>query len=182
MLKDSPSGYGLLSILLHWVCALLILFLFGLGVYMTGLGYYDEWYHKGPALHVSLGLIVFALMALRILWRWINPTPSPLGHQAVQLVAAQGVKWLLYLAIFCVLISGYLITTAEGKPASLFDWLHIPALTRLTASQVDLAGKIHEYCAWGIIALVVLHVLGALYHQFVVRDRTLVRIFKPVKK
>lgn len=182
MLKDSSAGYGLISIAIHWISALLILFLFGLGIYMTGLGYYDDWYHKGPALHISLGLIVLLLMLVRIIWRILNPTPSALGDQRMQLVAAKLVKLGLYLAIFAVLISGYLITTAEGKPASLFDWIYFPSFTTLSANQVDLAGEIHEYLAWGIIALVVLHVAGALLHHFVMRDRTLVRILKPVKK
>lgn len=182
MLKDSSAGYGLISIIVHWLSALLILFLFGLGIYMTGLGYYDDWYHKGPALHISLGLIVLLLMLTRVTWRLLNPTPAALGDKPMQLLAAKLVKWGLYLAIFVVLISGYLITTAEGKPASLFDWIYFPALAELSAGQVDLAGELHEYLAWGIIALVVLHVAGALVHHFVVRDRTLVRMLKPVKK
>jgi cytochrome b561 len=182
MLKDSSAGYGLISIAIHWLSAVLILFLFGLGIYMTGLGYYDDWYHKGPALHISLGLIVLLLMLIRIIWRILNPTPVELSAQKLQRGAAKLVKLGLYGAIFIVLISGYLITTAEGKPASLFDWIYIPSLTTLGPNQVDLAGEIHEYLAWGIIALVVLHVAGALLHHFVMRDRTLVRMLKPVKK
>src|SRR5690606_15885721 len=73
MLKDSTAGYGLFTILLHWVSALLIFFLFGLGVYMTGLSYYSPWYHKGPALHISLGLVLLLLMVLRTCWRCIYP-------------------------------------------------------------------------------------------------------------
>ncbi|MFC3114553.1 cytochrome b [Cellvibrio fontiphilus] len=182
MLKDSSTGYGLIAILLHWSSALLILFLFGLGIYMTGLGYYDDWYHKGPALHISLGLIVLLLMLVRVIWRLLNPTPVALGDKPAQLMAAKLVKWALYLAIFVVLITGYFITTAEGKPASLFDWIYFPSIAELSASQVDLVGELHEYFAWGIIGLVVLHVGGALLHHFVIRDRTLVRMLKPVKK
>lgn len=68
MLKDRPQGFGLVTILLHWVCALIIVFLFSLGLYMTSLSYYDDWYHKAPSLHVSLGLILFLLMVLRLVW------------------------------------------------------------------------------------------------------------------
>lgn len=182
MLKDTAAGYGVISIFIHWLSAMLTLFLFGLGVYMTGLGYYDDWYHKGPVLHISLGLTLLLLMLARVTWRILNPTPVALGDKPMQLVAAKLVKWGLYPAIFMVLISGFLITTAEGKPASLFDWIYFPAIAELSASQVDLAGEVHEYLAWAIIALVVLHVAGALVHHFVVRDRTLVRMLKPTKK
>ena len=182
MLKDSSGGYGLVSILIHWISALLILFLFGLGVYMVDLTYYDDWYHKGPELHVSLGLLVLLMMVGRVVWRIINPTPIDLPAKPVQQKTAKLVKLALYLFIFVVIISGYLITTAEGQAASMFNVLKFPVIIQLSSANVDLVGEIHEYFAWAIIALVVLHALGALFHHFVMRDRTLVRIVKPVKK
>lgn len=182
MLKDSRSGYGLLSIAIHWVSALLILFLFGLGVYMVDLGYYDDWYHKGPELHISLGLVVVLLMLVRVIWRIANPTPVELSAKRTQNIAAKIVKLGLYAFIFIVLISGYLITTAEGQPASMFNLIKFPVLTELSSQNVDLAGVVHEYLAWGIVLLVVFHAAGALFHHFVIRDRTLVRMLKPVKK
>lgn len=183
MLKDSAAGYGLFTILLHWVSALLIFFLFGLGVYMTGLSYYSPWYHKGPALHISLGLVLLLLMVLRILWRWINPAPRALpSYSRATLLLSRLVKYLLYGLIFIVIISGYLITTADGKAASLFDVIHFPSFIQLSAANVDRAGLIHELLAWGIVIVAALHALAALIHHFVMRDRTLIRMLKPVKK
>ncbi|HSC66196.1 MAG TPA: cytochrome b [Cellvibrio sp.] len=182
MLKDSSSGYGLVSILIHWISAILILFLFGLGIYMTGLSYYDDWYHEGPELHVSLGLVVLLIMLLRVVWRILNPAPVDLSAKRVQNLTARLVKLGLYIFIFVVLVTGYLITTAEGQPASMFGLIKFPVLTELSSQNVDLAGELHEYLAWGIVLLVVLHSLGALFHHFVLRDRTLVRIVKPVRK
>lgn len=182
MLKDSRNGYGLISIVIHWVSAVLILGLFGLGIYMTGLSYYDDWYHKGPELHISLGLIVLLIMLTRVIWRIINPTPVNLSEKRIQNLAAKLVKLGLYTFIFIVLVSGYLITTAEGQPASMFNLIKFPVLTKLSSQNVDIAGALHEYLAWGIVILVVLHTVGAFFHHFVIRDRTLVRIIKPVKK
>jgi cytochrome b561 len=182
MLKDSSNGFGLISILIHWISGVLIIFLFGLGVYMVDLTYYDDWYHKGPELHVSLGLVVLLIMLLRIVWRIINPTPVDLPMKPAQQITSKLVKLALYLFIFVVIATGYLITTAEGQAASMFNLIKFPVITQLGSANVDLAGEIHKYLAWGIIALVVLHALGALFHHFVMRDRTLVRILKPVKK
>jgi cytochrome b561 len=182
MFKDTPGGYGLIAILIHWISALLILFLFGLGIYMTGLNYYDDWYHKGPELHISLGLVLLLLTIWRVLWRLVNPTPVDLPAKAVQKLSAKLVKLGLYTFVFIVLVSGYLITTAEGQPASMFNVMHFPVLIELSSQYVDLAGELHEYLAWGIIVLVVVHTLGALFHHFVMRDRTLVRMLKPFKK
>lgn len=182
MLKDSHLGYGLITILLHWMSALTIIFLLALGVYMTGLGYYDEWYHKGPALHISIGLLLFFIFTFRLLWRTVNTTPAALIANQKANMAAGLIKILLYLLTFVVLISGYLITTAEGQAASIFDWIYIPATVKLNAQGVDTAGKIHEFFAWGIVVVAVLHGGAALVHHFFLHDRTLMRMLKPVKK
>ena len=55
-LRNTASGYGLMAILLHWLVALVVFGLFTLGVWMTGLTYYDEWYKTGPYIHKSIGL------------------------------------------------------------------------------------------------------------------------------
>lgn len=183
MLKDSSFGYGLITILLHWITAILVIVLFSLGVYMTGLDYYSPWYHKGPALHVSLGLLLLGLMSVRILWRTGNQNPAPLpGINARTQLAAKLVKVLLYLLIFTLCGTGYLITTAEGQAANFFDLLGVPATLQLSADNVDLIGEVHEYCAWSLVVIASLHGLAALLHHFVKKDRTLVRILKPVQK
>ena len=179
MLKDSHKGFGLITIAIHWISAILIIFLFGLGIYMRGLSYYDDWYHKGPELHISLGILLFIIIVLRLLWRAGNATPDNLSHHQAANLAA---KLTLYGLIFIVLISGYLITTAEGVAASMFEFIKIPALIELSAAKVDLAGEIHEILAWAIILLAGVHAAAALLHHFLMGDRTLVRMLKPVKK
>ncbi len=180
MLKDSKSGYGLITIILHWVCAPLIIFLFGLGVYMRGLDYYSPWYHRGPELHIALGLLVFALMLLRLLWRKSSTEPDTIPTiSKSNLLAAKIVKILLYLGVFTICISGYLITTAEGSGAAFFELFSVPSIVELSANNVDLMGAIHKYCAWGLMGIVALHAAAALFHHFIKRDKTLVRMLKP---
>jgi len=183
MLKDSTSGYGLVTIVLHWVCAPLIIFLFGLGIYMRGLDYYSPWYHRGPDLHIALGLLIFALMFLRLLWRKSNQNPNaiPTISQS-NLWAASIVKVFLYVGVFIICISGYFITTAEGTGASFFGLFSIPASVEFSANNVDRLGAIHKYCAWGLMGIVILHAAAALFHHFVKRDKTLVRMLKPTDK
>lgn len=179
MIKDTPQHFGLVSILVHWFSAIAIIFLFALGLYMTSLSYYDEWYHKGPSLHVSIGLLLFFATLLRILWRLFNTTPVALYNKRTANLAAKFIKLTLYFLIFMVAITGYLITTAEGQAARIFDWFGIPVTVELTASQVDLAGEIHEYGAWLIILIATLHAAAALMHHFVFKDKTLKRIIFP---
>lgn len=183
MLRDSSSGYGLVTITLHWACALLIFFLFGLGIYMRGLDYYSPWYHKGPALHIALGILVFALMLFRLFWRTRGPQPDDIPDMSKpSKQAAWLVKILLYTGVFVICLSGYLITTAEGDAASFFDLFNIPASIKLSSDQVDLAGKLHKYIAWSLVFIAAAHAVAALFHHFFKRDKTLVRMLKPAGK
>lgn len=183
MFKDSRSGYGLVTIVLHWVTALLIIFLFGLGLYMVDLDYYDPWYHRGPALHISFGLLLLLLMLMRIIWRLINPQPAPLPtYSRTTHLLASGMKYLLYLCIFVAIISGYLVTSADGKPPTMFGLIDFPIIMRLGPDGVDQAGLIHELLAWAIVSLSLLHAAAALRHHFMIGDRTLMRILKPIRK
>jgi cytochrome b561 len=179
MLKDTSQSFGIISIIFHWFSAITIIFLFALGVYMTGLGYYDEWYHKGPALHISIGILLFFATLLRLIWRKANIKPVNLSHNKPANIVATLIKIFLYCLIFIVAITGYLITTAEGQAAEVFNWFGIPASIELNADQVDLAGEIHEYAAWLIIIIATLHAGAALMHHFVFKDRTLKRMIFP---
>jgi cytochrome b561 len=183
MLKDSASGYGLVTIILHWTCVPLIFFVFGLGVYMRSLDYYSPWYHRGPELHIALGLVIFALMSLRLLWRSRSTAPDPISTiSKSNLLAANAVKIVLYFGVFFICVSGYFITTAEGSGASFFGLFNVPASLELSASNIDRAGLIHKYLAWGLIGIALLHAAAALFHHFVKRDKTLIRMLNPANK
>jgi cytochrome b561 len=179
MLNDSPKSYGLLTILLHWVCASLIIFLFGLGVYMRGLDYYSPWYHRGPELHIALGLIVAVLMSLRLIWRVKSTSPSPIPTiSRANILAATLVKIALYAGVLLICTTGYFITTGEGDGAHFFDLFSVPAVTTLSADSIDLIGALHKYMAWGLMGLVALHALAAVFHHVIKKDKTLIRMLK----
>lgn len=174
--RNHRDGWGIVALTLHWLSALTILGMFGLGLYMTSLDYYDPWYRKGPDLHRSIGVLLFVATALRLLWRRLSPAPAPLpNHKPWERFLAKLVHALLYMLLFALMISGYLITTAEGKPVQVFDWFSVPATLTLE-HQEDIAGKIHLALAWSLIGLALLHAAAALKHHFIDRDRTLMRM------
>ncbi|MFA5626470.1 MAG: cytochrome b [Thiohalomonadaceae bacterium] len=177
-LRNDAKRYGLIAVLLHWLVALAVFGLFGLGLWMTSLTYYDPWYRDGPALHKSIGVLLFATMILRLIWRWLSPPPPALSsHNPLERLAAKAVHLLLYLLLFAVMISGYLISTADGRAVEVFGLLSIPATLTSIPEQEDIAGAVHLYLAIGLIGLVVLHAAGALKHHFLDRDNTLKRMF-----
>ncbi|HKM36425.1 MAG TPA: cytochrome b [Thiopseudomonas sp.] len=176
--RNSSNQYGLVSVAIHWLVAVAVFGMFGLGLWMTGLTYYSEWYRTAPALHKSIGVTVFALMFLRVLWRLFSPAPSALSSHSprVRFFSRLG-HGLLYIVIFTVLLSGYLISTAQGRGVSVFGLFEIPAFFSGLPDQADIAGAIHFYMAWGLVVLAGLHGLAAVKHHVLDRDDTLKRIF-----
>lgn len=181
MLKNSTQGYGLIAIVIHWLVALAVFGLFALGYWMVDLGYYSDWYQTAPMLHKSIGLCLFSVMLFRLGWRLINPKPHGLSnHQAWEKTLAKLGHLALYLLLFCLMISGYLISTADGRAISVFGWFDVPALLSGLPQQEEIAGDVHEILAWSLIALSAGHALAALKHHFIDKDSTLSRMLKPV--
>lgn len=180
MLKNTPNGYGWVSIALHWVMALALLGLFGLGLYMVELTYYDPWYRQSLNWHKSIGILLAVTWLVRVLWRLSNTTPGVIADKRWQVLAAHAAHWLLYLLMLALFVSGYLISTADGREIDVFGWFSVPA-TVTGDNQEDWAGEVHEWLAWSIIALVVVHAAAAIKHHVIDGDDTLKRMFR-VKK
>lgn len=176
-LKNSEHNYGWLAVVLHWLVAVVVAGLFALGFWMVDLSYYDEWYRKGPDLHRSIGLILFAVVAFRLLWRLVNTSPRPLAsHKRWEVVSAHVAHSLLYVLMFVAMVSGYLITTADGSSISVFGLFDVPSLTGRVKGMEDTAGAVHYWSTWALVGLAGLHALGALKHHFIDRDETLRRM------
>ena len=176
-LRNSSARYGLVSMVLHWGVAVTVFGLFALGLWMVGLDYYDTWRKAGPDLHKSIGLVLFAVMLARVVWRLISPPPPPLtSYSKMTRIGAAFGHLLLYVALFAVMVAGYLISTADGVGIPVFGLFEVPALLSGLPDQADTAGTIHLYLAWGIVVFAVLHGLAALKHHFIDRDVTLKRM------
>jgi cytochrome b561 len=158
--------------------ALTVIGLFALGLWMVELSYYDPWYRRAPDLHKSIGILLFLTMLLRLIWRMINPQPLTEGKPREKKLA-HTVHGLLYLLLFSLMISGYLISTADGRAIDVFNLFSVPAIISGLENQEDIAGLVHQILGYSLIALVVLHALAALKHHFVDRDQTLKRMLKP---
>ncbi|CAA0107138.1 Cytochrome b561 [BD1-7 clade bacterium] len=160
---------------LHWLTALLFLGVFFLGLYMEDLP-------KGPAkfeiigIHKSLGLLVLAIAALRLAWRIKEGALSPLSTMSrKQQMLATGMHHLLLLMTLLMPLSGVVMSMAGGRPLEFFG------VTLITAGQKiewlsGIAHTLHVSSVIFIFAVVGLHILAALKHQFMVKDGTLARM------
>jgi len=182
-IRNSSSRYGMVAIVLHWVVASVIIGLFALGYWMVDLDYYHEWYKQGPDIHRSIGILLLGAMVVRLLWKLINRAPAPLKtHSRFEVLAAHGAHMMLYLLIFTAMISGYLISTADGSAISVFGWFDVPSLTGRIRGMEDTAGVVHYWVTWAIVGLASVHALAALKHHLVDKDDTLRRMLGTADK
>ncbi len=178
MLKNTFTHYGIVSVVVHWLVALTVFGLFALGFWMVDLSYYSSWYRTAPHWHKSIGILLALVILFRLLWRLISPPPPPLAsHKDWERRTAAVVQLALYLGIAVLIISGYLISTEDGRPIAVFGWFEVPALGALFNRQADIAGAIHEYTAYALITLASLHGLAAVKHHVIDKDSTLRRVF-----
>jgi cytochrome b561 len=162
---------------MHWLVAVAVYGMFALGYWMVGLTYYSSWYRTAPDIHKSIGLILLGLMVVRVTWRYVSSGPAPLAnHGPLTRLATKAGHGVLYVGLFAVMISGYLISTADGRGIEVFGWFEVPALVTSIPDQADVAGLIHEYLAWAVVIFSALHALAALKHHFIDHDATLKRM------
>lgn len=176
--RNTDDSYGIVAVLLHWSTALIVLGLFVLGLWMVDLTYYDPWYRRAPAIHKAVGIVLFVTVVLRLLWRLANPAPRPEpGHGSWERRLAAIAHWLLYLLLIVVMLAGYLISTADGRPVDVFGLISVPATLSGMENQEDIAGDVHRVLAITLLSVAGLHAVAALKHHFLDRDRTLLRMF-----
>lgn len=174
---NTPERYGVTSAAFHWLSAIIVYGMFALGLWMVTLSYYDGWYHKAPELHKSIGILLMMGLVIRVLWRVISPPPGPLqSYSPMTRLGAKAGHLALYLLLFAIGISGYLISTADGKPISVFGWFDVPATLADAGAQADFAGALHFWLAWSVVVLSVMHGFMALKHHFIDKDDTLKRM------
>ncbi len=174
---ETISKWSLSSRVLHWLSAFFIFGLFILGVWMRTLDYYNPWYQQAPDLHKSFGILLISIMIVRLVLRFFTPPPPHLDtHKPWEINIAKVVHWALYLGVILILITGYLIATSENRPIEVFETFNIPVLIQAFDEQEDIAGFIHEWAAYTLMAFVGLHMAGALKHHFIDKDKTLKRM------
>lgn len=171
MLMNSAQGYGLVSKALHWLIAVLILTLIGVGVYMTELDKDAPQRLQMYNLHKAFGVTVLGLVLLRVAWIKLSTGPRlPAGLQRWENVLSRIVKVLLYILMLLTPVAGYLMSNAAGKPISWFGVFELPALIGENEQWREILGELHEVFAFSMLGLVGLHAAGALKHRFVDRD------------
>jgi cytochrome b561 len=164
------------AIALHWLLAALITGMVGLGWWMMTI----EKQPEGPFyfdLHRSFGLLVFALVVLRILWRLAHrPEPLPASLPRWQVGLSALTEGLLYACMVVLPVTGYLGASHSRSAVKLFG-LVLPAWTTPDRASSHLFFNIHAFTVWILVGLVALHAIGGLKHLLLDRDGVFQRMW-----
>lgn len=175
-MTEAPRHYTLTAIRLHWLMAIVLIGLFGLGLYMTGLKLSPQKLQL-YSWHKWAGVSVFVLALARLAWRIGHPPPAdPAGMPRWQSVAAHGVHHLLYLLMIAIPLSGWLMSSAKGFQTVWFGVLPLPDLLQKDKELGDLLQTVHQFLNYSLAALVLAHAGAALKHHFIDRDGVLARM------
>jgi len=180
--KKTVDRYHLASISLHWV--MLALFI---GVYASI--NLRELFDKGSvprealkSLHFMLGLLMFALVWLRLAMRAIYPAPRPQAALPQwQAMAGKLAHLVLYAIMIGMPLLGWLMLSAAGKPIPFFG-LELPALIGPDKALAGQLKEIHEFVGTAGYFLIGTHAAAALFHHYVQRDNTLLRMWPGSRK
>jgi len=173
----APAGYTRTAVALHWLIALLIICAFALGWVMTDIPGFTPTKLKYFSWHKWIGVTVFALAIVRVLWRATHvPPPLPADTPLAQRIGAHGVHVLLYLLMLAIPVTGYLYSSASNIPVVYLGIVPLPTLIDPDPVLKATFKTLHVTLNYVLLSLVVLHVLAVLKHQVLDRDSVLSRM------
>lgn len=176
--KNTENGFGLISIAIHWLMALLIIGLLAIGLYMTRIGISTQKLEL-YGLHKEFGILVLLLVIVRLIWRIENITPSLDSLIYLEKLAARSMHVAFYIFMFLLPLTGWAMSSAAGLPVSFFGLFVLPDLVHPNEHLQQLLAKIHEWLAYGLILAISGHVAAALKHHFIDKDTILKRMLWP---
>ena len=172
----SAQGYTRGAIVLHWVLAALIIGNLAFGLYAVDLPLsprklrFFSW-------HKWIGVTVFALAAVRLLWRLTHPAPPlPDAMHGWERRLARGAHFLLYVLFFAAPLTGWLFSSAAGFQTVYLGIIPIPDLLEKNREVADALRFTHRWINYAMAAVVAGHAAAALKHHFIDRDDVLARM------
>ncbi|WNY85034.1 cytochrome b (plasmid) [Cronobacter dublinensis] len=180
-LPVTRKRYDSLTLLLHWLTAACVIFLFASA-------HVWEWLERGTplrkglqAVHISCGILLTLIVVVRLAWRFTgrrSPSramPAPAGSPATRLLAGS-VHAALYGLLAAQIVLGFLFRWAQHEPFTFFGLVDLSGWVEVSPALRHDFGEWHNAVAWAIIALVFVHALAALMHHYLLKDDTLRRM------
>lgn len=189
-LKNTATRYGAISQAVHWLIVALIIVQYVLAELAEDAGH-QRTAHPAAALqqlallarHKSVGLTIFALAVLRLLWRWYSrPPPFPAAMPRWQVNAARLTHYAFYALLLLLPMSGVVMSAASNYPVSYFGLFTIPNVVAPDEALKEIMEERHEMLFNILVTVAIVHVAAALKHHFVDRDDVLRRMLPWTKR
>jgi cytochrome b561 len=173
--RNSTARWGSVAQLLHWLIVALIITQVVLALWAGQLHGMAKL--AMLARHKSVGITILMLAVVRLGWRLVNPTPPlPPTLKPYERFLANFTHAALYVLIFAMPITGWIMTSARGFPASWFNVFQLPDLVAKNRPLYEAMKETHQALALTLGAIATLHLLAALKHHFVLKDTVLRRM------
>lgn len=173
MAADHTYGGG--AKIFHWLIFLLLAAQYAVGSIMPHIGrntLNEGWVNW----HLSIGAAILFVIVLRFIWRLLYPVALPAGMPAWELFLSRATHLILYALVLIMTLLGWAAANSRGWDVKLFGVVPLPALAPNGSSWGHEAGDIHNILVYVLLGFIALHVAGALYHYFILRDRVLQRM------
>ncbi len=161
---------------LHWLILILLVIQFAVAWTMPDI-------HRDTkpvgliAWHLSVGAVILLVMLVRLGWRLFNSAPPPPADLPPSLrYLSRATHFLLYAILIILPLLGWINANARGWAVWCFGVIPLPTLVAPESSWGATMGDVHQIVAYLLLGVAALHILGALYHQFVLRDALLSRM------
>lgn len=172
---DPEREYGALAKLLHWGIVALLAAQYAVGWIMPHISANtpnESW----VSWHLSIGAAILCVIILRLLWRLSRPVPLLATEPRWQNRLAHATHLVLYLLVILNPLLGWAAASYRGWGVFLFGIIPLPALAARGTPWAHTAGDVHIVLTYVLLGAVALHIGGALYHHFLLRDRVLLRM------
>lgn len=171
----SDPRYTKVAIWLHWLIGLAVIANIGLAMLTEDMP--REAHRAAMGVHKALGMAILALTLLRLIWRLVHRAPPlPIGTPEWEKWGSRAVHFLFYALLILLPLSGWVWMSAADRPIDFFGLFTIPSIVAPDKALSDVMHERHEVMGLTMLGLVVIHLLAAVKHQFVDRNRQLSRM------
>jgi cytochrome b561 len=167
--------YGATAKVFHWLIVVLLIMQYLIGWLMPDI-------HRGDTpgalmtFHVSVGIVILALIVLRLLWRLTHPVAPESSLPPWQRLTSEAVHWMLYALVLATTVTGWLFASFRGWSLSFFYLARMPMLASDNAAAGKFVDGWHQAMEWTLLAFIGIHVAAAMAHLFIYRDRIMQRM------
>lgn len=174
-MRIQSGNYDPVAKLFHWLIFVLLAAQYAVGSIMPHIG--RKTLNEGwVSWHFSIGAAILVTIVARFIWRLLNPVAPAISLAPWEATLSKFTHFALYALVFIMTILGWAATNARGWDVKLFGVISFPALVPNGSTLGHQAGDIHNVLVYVLLAFIVLHVAGVLYHYLIKRDTILQRM------